>query len=103
VSDTIEIKVECAIDIDENRRVWIRGGAPECPVEHAGKLGSELVEAVTANACAALGHAVEELGVAVDQDAAKIVAAARASSGAQVPASERPKRPEDPGVHADVR
>ncbi len=89
----MKITCEASIDLDANRKIWITGVADDVPEEHAGKLGSELVQATTANACAALGQATERLGIEPIDPGAEI---ARAAGASPLPASERRKHPGDP-------
>jgi hypothetical protein len=90
----VKLAIEVAIDIDRNRRVWMVGSADDVKPDEVEKVAPQLVEATTSHAVAAHAAAVERLGVDLEPDGAAIARAAAEASG--IPASERPKRPEDP-------
>jgi hypothetical protein len=90
----MKLSIEVAIDLDQNRRVWMVGSADDVKADEVDKVAPQLVEATTSHAVAAHAAAAERLGVDLEPNGAAIARAAAASSG--LPLSEREPRPEDP-------
>lgn len=91
----MKLNSEITIDLDDKRRIWMENSAElpdDMPAEDVGKVAAQLVEVTTDNALAAYAVGADRHPPGGVEEAGKRLAAAAAA----IPASERPKRPEDP-------
>lgn len=85
------LKIETAIDLDANRKVWITGETDVEDPEDFAEAASALAEAVANQALTTYGKAGADIGVVAPSAEAIL-----ASAASMVPPSQRPKRPDDP-------
>jgi hypothetical protein len=87
----MKVTVEISVPVDDKRNVWMTAYAEDVEADDVSKAAAGCAEALTDQALAA--WSVVAPRPAIDPRAAEIVAAAKRD---EVPASQRPKRPDDP-------
>lgn len=89
----MKIRIEAAIDLDSNRKVWIQGDAENVEPEQVPAVSQALCTSVTTEALQAYAVAAKSLGIVAPS--AESILAAVGSRGGLAP-SERKPRPDDP-------
>jgi hypothetical protein len=89
----MKLTAEVSIPIDDKRSIWMTAYADDVEPDQLAAAATGLQEALTGQALAAYSIVAP---TQVDTDAAAIVAAASRRKETDVPAQQRPPRPEDP-------
>lgn len=88
----MKVTVEINIPVDDKRSIWMTAYTEVEKAEDVGVAATGCAEALTENALGAWS-VVAPPSQQIDPKAAEIITAARRD---EVPASQRPKRPDDP-------